>query len=216
MQPVETLPILSEVARPVNHVARVFRKAVILDAIARKPFPEHFAVPGDFEDVIVFETLIGYLRLDDVLVRKDQRAPARRGGQGSGGVVTDRAALALPVVMLPRGPHRLAVLRLHLLGAIEPPHLVAVPIQLNERDVFLMRPAGDGASHDVPAGQHSGRETQHLGPALDEVAVHVDEHGAARVGRVVNRVSIPRFLGIVNGRTGRVDGRSRVGLAQKN
>src|SRR5262249_33825613 len=115
--------------------------------------------------------------------------------------VAGREARALPVVMLPGRPFCLAVSPRDLLRAIEPPHFLALEIELHKRRRLLMRRATATPRNDESAGQNArgtAGDASEAGPPLYLTAVHVDHDDAFVLRRVEYSEAIPGFIGVVD------------------
>src|SRR5262249_29720892 len=159
---------------------------------------------------IVLEPAIRYLWIDEVRMRHHQRWSVRHLRLHSRREVAGGEARALPVVMLPGRPLGLAVRPLYLLRAIEAPHFLAGKIELDERGRLLMRRAVAATCDHEPPGQDASRssgDTDEPRPFLDLASVHVDHDDAFVLRRDEHGEAIPRLLGMVDRRSGRVHGR---------
>ena len=65
--------------RPTNHVPRAGGETELVDMAARAPLPDDLAVPGHFDEAVVFEHDVGHVGVHVVGVRQDQSAAAFPG-----------------------------------------------------------------------------------------------------------------------------------------
>src|SRR5262249_35602739 len=157
----------------------------LVDVITCPPFPEYFAVPGDFDQPVVLEPFVRYLVVGDVGMRQNERVTARDGRLDAWRVVASREARPLPVVVLPCGRHWLAVGVLDPLPPIEAPALLPVPTHRPGRPRLRVGAPAAAPRYYDPAGQDASgpaRRARETGPLLHRMAVHVDHDHALRFG----------------------------------
>ena len=106
---------------------------------------------------------------------------------------------------------------------IEGPHHRAVEVALLERERVLKRRPRAFRGYHAATGQDARRpagRVVEVVPALDDVAVHVDDDHGLRRERRQHRVAVPRARGIVDRDAGRIDRRramrGRNGAYQKD
>ena len=197
-------------------VARVGGEPELVDVVARQPVPDDLALPRHLDEAVVLERHVGDVGLPTVSVGEDQRGAAFDRRRGVRRVVARREAVALPVVVLARGPDGRALARLDLLGAREPPHVLPRKVALHQFQRLLIRRTRPCRGDDDTARQHARRPAGgvvEVLPALDHVAVHVDDEHGRRAERREHGVSAPRAIRVVDRRARGIDG---LGASQRN
>src|SRR5262245_20902341 len=112
--------------------------------------------------------------------------------------------------MLSGHPERFLPRILNLLGSIELPDNLPIPVELDQLNYILVRRAPRApASHDEAPGKNSvgtGAATaKKLSPLLEHIAVHVDQDRA--LGMLVDGIAVPRLVGLIDCRPCRIDAR---------
>ncbi len=88
---------------------------------------------------------------------KNEGAPTSRLWIHSRRIVSDRIALALPVMVQATGPNQISIFGPDFLRAVEAPYLATLPVNLNHCDRFLVRIPRHITPDNVSAGQNSCR-----------------------------------------------------------
>ncbi len=145
-------------------------------------------------------------------VRQHQcfRGVQRDSGIHARGIIACRKIFALPVMMLPQSRSYRASAARDLLVPIEAPQLPAFEIARHQCDGFLLARIRACGCYYHASGQHARRTARRAVvslPSLHHIAIHVDDDRAVTAQRREHREAVPRFGGIVDRCTCRINRR---------
>jgi len=207
MHPVRTSSIFFPIRKAVQCVFGFLAETQLIEMVTAQPFPDDLSFPGHLDYVVILKKFVGYLGIPHIFMGKDQGFSFINQWIHTRNIVPHRISLPLPIMMLPGHPGRLLAFLFNLLGLIELPDNVPIPIYLNQINKFLMPLSLSSASHDIttrenPVGYWC---TQDFFPMLDNSAVHIDQISALVFNTGEYGIAIPAHLGLVYCRAGWID-----------